>query len=452
MIAALAAGCRARLLRPTLLFLWCAGLASAAGQAPQPGTPCNERPEKFVRTAGLPCIYQRDLASPMTAVGLFVGGGKSAVPPGLDGLASLATRLALEIPDEGKVRDLMAQATRMSFVCLEDYAVILIECLSENLAEALRVAAKIILDPLITGLRVGRAKEIMTIYGRVDEDDSVAAAYNAVIGALFAGKGYGTALYGTEASLKTIDRKDVLSFYNRLFTRQNAFFCVETDLEKDPVRRLLEKFFAKFPDREAVDVPRNPPILPADRDIYVKKDTQQTYVGRAYILPPPDASAHAKGYVLETLLGKGPGSRLWGLRAVEKLAYGVEANLIWTKSAGILTAYLETGRAKSAEAAAALDRTLADIQERGITEEELSTARTMAKARFLRSAESKSPRLRTLGLFEVLGLGIEHFCGIFGAIDAVTLEAMNAFIREALAPDRALRVTIGPAPSSPAER
>jgi predicted Zn-dependent peptidase len=427
------------------LLVVCAGLLMGAGTFGFQGGPWKERPEKFVLASGLPCIYQQDQASPTTVVGLFIAGGRSAVPDGLDGLAYLTTRLALEIPDEGKVQDLMAQATRLSLFCSEDGSVILIECLSDNLEQALGVASKIIQEPLITGLRVGREKDMMKLYGRADEDDSVTVGRAAVMKAFFSGKGYGSVVYGTENSLKAIDRKDALAFYRRFFTKKGLLFCVGTDLDRGPVRALLEKYFAGFPDGEDVRIPIVSPALPAVRDIALTRDSKQTYVGRACLLPAPDAPGQAKGYLLETLLGKGPGSRLWGLRMTEKLAYNVDAELIWTKSSGILVAYLESENSKSASAGAALDRTLADLQDKGITDEELRTAKTLAKARFLRSTEAKTPRLRTIGLFEVLGLGYEHLSGIFAALDAVTLEAMNAFIREALNSDRILGVTVGPA-------
>jgi predicted Zn-dependent peptidase len=136
----------------------------------------------------------------------------------------------------------------------------------------------------------------------------------------------------------------------------------------------------------------------------------------------------------------------------EKLAYSVDAEVTWTKSSGILEAYLETENAKSARASEALDRTLADLQDKGITDEELRTTKTMAKARLLRSAEAKASRLRTVGLYEVLGLGHGHLTGISEALDEVTLEDMNAFIREALSPDRILRVTVGPKPAGQTTR
>jgi len=402
-------------------------------------------PEKYTLATGIPCIYQKDAVSPTTVVGLFIAGGKSAVPPGLDGLAAVATRLLLEIPDESKVRDLMAQATRLSYVCLEDGSVILVECLTENIEEALRVAAKIVQDPLVSGLRVGRAKELMAANAKIEDDDAVAAGRNAALKALFGGRGYGSALYGTEPGLKSIDRKDVLAFIRRFVVKPNVFFFVETDLEWDSLRRLLETAFDAFPDGPAAEIPRQEPVLPEDRDVLVLKDAKQTYIGRAYALPRTGLKDMAEGYLLETLLGKGPGSRLWTLRADKRLAYGVDADLTWMKSAGVLIAYIETGRAKSPEAGAALDRVLSALRDDGVTEEELAATRTMARARFLRATEAKSPRLRTLGLFEVLGHGPEGAIGILEEIEAVTSASLNEYIKDALAPERALRLTVGPA-------
>ena len=96
-----------------------AALALAAGgartgRAEDPPRPWTNPPERFLLSTGIPCVYQRDAVSPTSVVGLFIGGGKSAVPPGGDGLAAVSARLLLEIPDESKIQDLMAQATRLS--------------------------------------------------------------------------------------------------------------------------------------------------------------------------------------------------------------------------------------------------------------------------------------------------------------------------------------------------
>ena len=380
----------------------------------------------------------------MTVVGLVVPGGKSAVPHGLDGLAAMTTRLTLEIPDEGKVRDLMAQATRMSFVCVEDHSVVLIECLSENLEEALRVAGKIVQDPLISGLRIGRAKELMRLYGRAEEDDAGTAAHNAVLSRYFSGDGYGSALYGTEESLKAIDRKEVLDFFRRRFKAASVFFTVVSDLEAAPVRALLEKYFSALPEGGPVASPVATPAAPAERAIGLRRDTKQTFVGRAYALPAPEPGGYAKGVLIEVLIGQGPGSRLWRLRADERLAYNVGANLTWTKGAGILEVFLETENAKSIRASEALDRELEGLWAGGIAAGELEATKIMAKAGLLRSIEMKSGRARMLCGFEILGLGFDHLPRLFAAIDAVSLDDLNAYLRTVLPPERAVRITVGP--------
>lgn len=426
--------------------------ASAAGQAPV--APWKNAPQRSMLANGVPWTYQKDAISPTTIVALFIGGGKSAVPPGLDGLAAISTRILLEIPDEGKIQDLMAQATRLTYVCFEDYSAVVIECLTEHLEEALRVAAKIVQDPLISGLRVGRAKDLMKAYAKMDDDDPAAAGRNAVLGAFFGGQGYGSLLYGTDATVGAVDRKDVVGFVKRVLVKPNVFFGVQTDLEADAVRPLIEKAFDSIPDGAALTIARQDPALPAERELVIDKVTKQSYVGQAYSLPRANLADMAKGALLATLLGNGPGSRLWTLRVDDRLAYDVDADLTWTKSAGVLIAFLKTDRTRGPEAAAALARTLEALRTNGLADEEMKASRAMVRSRTLQSTEAKAPRLRTIGLYEALGMGPEAVAGLLTAVEAVTTEEMNAFLRETLDPARALRVRVGPkaAPEGPAVR
>lgn len=417
-------------------------LGLAAGAAPEAW---KTKPLRSVLSTGIPLIYHRDTISPMTVVGLFAPGGRAAVPDGLDGLAYLATRLTLEIPDEDKARDLMSQATRMTYVCEEDCSIVFIECLSENLEPALRVAGKIIQDPLMSGLRISRANELMELLEKAEQDDAVVAARQATMKALFAGRGYGSSTYGNAESRRAIGRKDVLDFYRRHFTASSVFFVVVTDLDQAPVRALLERHFARFPAGGRPEVPSPSPAVPEGDGVRLAKDTKQTYVGRAYILPAPSPDGHAKGLLLEVLIGRGPGSRLWGLRMDDRLAYNVDSRLTWTRSAGVLEAFLETENAKAGQAAEALDRTLRALWEEGVGEAELEAAKAVAKTEFLRSIEAKPERAQRLGRFEVLGLGFERVLDLHEAIDSVAHDAFNIYIKTVLAPDKALRVTVGPA-------
>ncbi len=123
------------------------------------------QPEKIILSNGLTLIYQQDLSSAITVFQILIKGGKGAEPEGQDGLAYLTTRLALEIPDRGKVQDLMTQASRTSMMSFGDYSLINIKCLSEYMEETFKITTKILLKPLFSGLRISSVKKQM-IYQR----------------------------------------------------------------------------------------------------------------------------------------------------------------------------------------------------------------------------------------------------------------------------------------------
>jgi zinc protease len=427
-------------------FLLLAALASALPAAQGPvgaGPPETGRPEKILLASGQECLYQRDGASAITVIEIFVPGGKNAVPPGQDGLAYLATRMALEIPDFSVAQDIMAQATRMSLAVLEDGSVIRIECLSDNLEAALRVASGIIQKPLITGLRIDNIKRGMDLFAKAKEDDAADTGHAAALGAFFQGRGYGSANYGTEASLRAIDRKAVTDFLAGHLTRTGVYYSVCSDLDRGRIQALLEKYLSGFASGEASSPPPAPASVPGERKVILERDLKQSYVARACLLPPASVPAFAKGCLLEVLLGVGPGSRLWRLRAGERLAYNVGARTTWTRGSGLLEAYLETANAQSERAVAALDGVLAALLEKGVSQEELRMTKNLARGHLLRSLEAKIPRAEEAGLWRLLGLGTDGLPAVLERIESVTAEELDAFIAEVLDPGRSLLVVVG---------
>jgi len=403
--------------------------------------------QKQLLDNGLIVIYEKDTASQLTVLNLLVGGGQKAEPAGLDGLAYLTTRLAIEIPDQGKVQELMMKASRHSLAAKGDYSMIQIECLSENFEDTLRIFSEILMDPLFSGIRTSYVKENMTHLQKIQSDDSVNIGHLAQLEAIFGKTGYGRSFCGTEESLKKIKGKDIENFYKQHFLTGQMVCAVISDLEPVKIFDLLKKYLSKFPERGAplppeAASPAAPPAAPGEA--YIEKETKQCFVSLAYPLPPVSAKNFVLNYLLENLLGKGPGSRLWGLRSEEKLAYNVNAQATQMKDGGILEAYLETDAAKKDAAAEALKKILAELFEKGLTEDELQTAKVSAKAQFLRLNETKDKRASTHVIFESLGFGSDFLAKFSQGLDAVTPAEMNAHLKSILAPENASLVVVGP--------
>ena len=85
-----------------------------------------------------------------------------------------------------------------------------------------------------------------------------------------------------------------------------------------------------------------------------------------------------------------------------------------------------------------------ELYESGITGEELDVTKTFSKASFLRDNETKTTRAKNLASFEALGLGFTFLDRFSEEIDAISLEEINAFIKEFLDPEKGVEVIVGP--------
>jgi zinc protease len=401
-------------------------------------------PEEEFLSNGLKLIYQKDASSAITVLQILVWGGKGAEPEGKDGLAYLTARLALEIPDRGKMQNMMIQASRTSITSYSDYSLINIRCLSEHLEETLKITTQIMLKPLFSGLRIDSIKKQMTYQRKRQGDDSINVGHDALLEELFANTSLAGSVFGSEESLKAIKKKDIKNYYKNYFMAENMAVVVISDLEKEPLVEILNEYFAKFPSGEQAESKPNSLVIPEEKKIYIEKDSKQCFISLAFPLPKITRKNFILAYIIENFLGKGVGSRLWSLRYREKLAYNVNSRATQMKDGGILEAYLETDKEKKEVALEALKNVLNNLFEKGITEEELEVAKIYTKTSFLRNNETKETRARNLASYEALGLGYEFLSGFFLEIDAIGLDETNTYIKDILNPEKALEVVIGP--------
>ena len=402
-------------------------------------------PVKRTLANGLTLVYQKDTASPLTALSLLIKGGQKAEPEGSAGLAFLTTRLLLEIPDSQSARNLMRQSSSAGMTCRGDFSLVNLECLSANFEDLLRIMAEPLLHPLFSSVRLDNIKESMNHQRNILDDDAVQSGHAAQVRAFFGNSGYGASVYGGEESLKTLKGKQATQFYQTYFRAENVVLAVVTDLEEEAVAGLLQKYLTPFP----AGVAEAPAAAPKPFPVVAKKDhiakkTVQTFMSYGFRLPELSPRGYALASLIENILGKGVASRLWPLRQKERLAYNVDADALLMKDAGLLEIYLETDEANRAPALEGLTRVLNDLWSKGVGDDELAAVKAMAKANLLRDNETKDNRCSNLAFWESMGLGADFLDRLPAEIEAVTLAEVNDTIRAVLDPDKAHLVIVGP--------
>jgi predicted Zn-dependent peptidase len=407
----------------------------------------NNPPSKKFLENGLTVIMQQDDSSAITVMEIFIKGGRRAEPAGKEGLSYLTTRLSLEIPDQGKAIALMEKSSRYMMASKGDFSLIHIECLTDFLADTLEVFSAILKDPLFSGIRFDRVVEDMNDQRKIENDDNINIGHLTHLRTFLGNLGYAGSAFGEETALKKIKVRDVEGFYKSYFSAGNMILAVVSDLDGGKLIEMLNKYFGslspgKPQERISMGAQKDFPELP--KETVIEKDTKQNLVSLGFALPRISRKNYALNTLLDILLGKGPGSRLWPLRSEEKLAYNVNSRTTFMIEGGFLEVFLETDSPKRDTAKEALKKVIARLHEQGVTSDELQEAKTMVKANFLRTNETKEKRVETLGSFEALGLGIDYFKGYFAEIDAVTVDAINDYIKDVLDPQKAALIVVGP--------
>ncbi|HLP62415.1 MAG TPA: pitrilysin family protein [Candidatus Deferrimicrobium sp.] len=413
----------------------------------------NETPFSF--------IFQQDTASEITVLRVLIAAGKKAEPLNRQGLAFLTTRLAVEIPETSNAIKLMTLGSSLTVDVEGDYSCIMVTCLSENLAETLKIVTGVLKEPLFSALRITTVKNNMIYRQKNEEDNTEFLMEREYLHVFLGNSGYGGSIFGTAAgdstSLHTIKKKDIEDFYNAFFNRAHMAVVVSSDLSSTEIETVIKKYFLPLspgqpgqPGQPAqlvqpVQHKESEEIKPSEKkEYFFKKENTQALVSLGALLPGMSPNHFVCAYMLENLVGGGIGSRIWPLRIDLNLAYSLKAKSIQWKDAGIIWVYLKTDNSRKEKASRALPEIVADLYKDGVSEEEFNMIKVRTRAHFLRINETKEMRTFYLGLFELIGPGFDFFENFFSAMDTLTPSDFNAYIRQVLKPDQLVKIIIGP--------
>jgi predicted Zn-dependent peptidase len=148
--------------------------------------------------------------------------------------------------------------------------------------------------------------------------------------------------------------------------------------------------------------------------------------------------------VLDTILGGSSSSRLFQeVREKRGLAYSVYSYSSQYLDAGQVAVYVGTRPDRVREAMQVIGDELHKLQDASITAEELERAKENVKGRTVLSMESTLTRMNRLGASVLMDVPLLSLDEIVAAIDAITLDDVQALARELWAPERMSAAGVG---------
>jgi zinc protease len=402
--------------------------------------------EQFQLQNGLRIYFQKDSTPKITTVFFFFSGGQKLEPGNKAGLSSLTTRLMAEVPDEGKLAELVSLGINLSAGSRPDFSFVQVDCLSAHLEKALKIISSSLKDPLFSGPRIDYIKRILLAEGRKESCRLVDSGLICLRRRFFPSLSYGQSLFGTEAGLKAISKKDITELYEKISNSDSLSLIIVSDLESETIKQVLSKYFSDLkplpkklePASSSPDISR----VPASVNCPEYQGAPGAAVIIAYVLPGTVSETFPRAYLMEKIIGEGPGSYLWNLRQENTLAYNLNSQLEIIGDKVILLAYLETEAKATSVALGSLKKIFVNLFESGLSEKEIETGRLLARSSYFRESFSRDVRANRLALFLANNLSFEYSNNFLEALERVTASSLNELIHSTFRPEAAIEIIV----------
>ena len=342
-------------------------LSAAADGADRSGLPGVDTPPEAVFPAlqktelanGLKIILAERHAAPVVEFTLMVDAGYAADQGAIQGTASLAMNMldegtagmsSLEINEA--LTNLGANLNTGSNL---DGSVVLLSALKENLAASLDLYADVILNPAFPQNELDRLKQEQIAAIQREKVSPFQMALR-VFPKLLYGEGHAYSLpftgSGTEASVASLTRDNLVDFHQTWFKPNNATLIVVGDVTMAELKPLLEQRFAGWsrgsvPTKNVAEVAHKPAST-----IYLmdRPGSQQSIIFAGHVAPPKNIPNDIAIETMNTILGGSFTSRInMNLREDKGWSYGAGSVVVGARGQRPFLVYAPVQTDKTSE-------------------------------------------------------------------------------------------------------
>ena len=264
---------------------------------------------------------------------------------------------------------------------------------------------------------------------------------------------YGIPVIGWPQELQGLTREDAVAFYNRFYSPNNAILVVAGDVDPDATIEMARDIYGKVEKRvETIERSRTVEPEPVAARMVEYRDErvrlpnwQRLYMTPSYMTA--DGLQAESLDVLSGILGGASTSRLYGELVLEK-------KLATSASAYYRGTVLDQGQfgfhisprpgVKLSEIESAIDEIIADILEKGVTQEELERAKNNLLKSIIFERDSQTTMARLYGTVLSLGGDLSDIHDWPSRIDEVTVDGVNAVARAYLRKPRSVTAYLRP--------
>ena len=387
---------------------------------------------------------------PMVSFSVLVRAGSVSDPAAREGVASMTAAL---LRKGSKTRSADQFSAELDFIggafgagASVDSTNASAEFMKKDLAKGLDLLSDALIRPVFPQDEVAKlvAQRVDGIKSAKDRAQGVLSAYfNAY---LYGKHPYGRPTGGDESSVASITRDDVVKFYEANYTPGGTVMAVVGDFAAAEMEKQLTDTFAAWPAKTApaAGVPDAPAVAGRKLLLVDKPDSTQTYFRIGNIGIKRANPDRVLIEIVNTLFGGRFTSMInTELRIKSGLTYGANSGFSEWKAKG---PFFISSYARNASTEKALDMTLdvlKRLHEKGISEDDLKSAKAYLKGQFPPEIETADQLAGVLSELIFNGLDEREIDTYYARIDAASMADINRVIKQYFPLDNLVFVLVG---------
>jgi len=368
-------------------------------------------------------------------VGVWLRRGSRNEPARLNGISHFIEHLVFKGTVNRSAREIAlamdSVGGQMDAFTAKEYTCFYAKVLDDHLTDAIELLGDIVQRPLFEPTELERERKVVLEEIRMIEDTPDDLVYDLFAGLFFPRNPLGRPIQGTEQTVASLSRRQLLNFFRQAYRPDNMMIAVAGNLDHGRVSRLVRKTFGKLergkPARASVTRPRfNTGVV-----LRAKRELEQLHL----LLGLPAFRRKQKSryalFVFNSLLGGTMSSRLFQrVREERGLAYSIYSGVNAFIDTGLLNVYAATSPKNGAVVVRLVLDVLRDLRDNGPTDEELQVAKENLKGSMMLALESTSSRMSNLARQEIYfgrQLSLEE---TLRGIEGVTRSDVHRLVRE----------------------
>jgi zinc protease len=400
---------------------------------------------------GLRLLLKEDHRLPFIEFRAVFRGGVLAETPENNGITQLTSRLLLKGTKTRSAEDIAREIESVGG-SIDNYGGnnsfgLNLEVLSSDVSLGLDLLSDVILNPAFPEAALEREREVQLAAIRSQKDHLLQSAFKLMRRGLFGERAYGLDTLGTEGTVGTISRSDILSFYPKMARPEKCVISIFGDINPEQIEVAVNQRFGQWrsPSKSVPDSSATSAFREIKR-ITEQRDKKQAVVVVGF---PGTTILSPDRYALELLQESCSdlGSRLF-LRIREELglAYFVGAQAFTGLVPGYFAFYAGTLPEKAKVVEEEILKEAELLRARGLSAEELQRAKAKILGQKKIARQDLGSLAMTTALDELYGLGYNHSLAEDALYEGVTADEIVSAAQKHLTPQVFVVATIEPEP------